>query len=65
MKQFTGLEIFGFEKKFRNNEFPNERYGQAFCNHFSIENFSELFYMEDDKLARMTAWFNFLKEDEE
>ena len=64
MKQLTAIEIFDFEKKFNNNEFPHQRYGQAFCNYFDIENHQKLFYMQDDKLARMTVWFNFLKEEE-
>ena len=65
MKQLTAEELYDFEKKFIKNEFPHQRYGQAFCNHFSIEGFSELFYMENDKLARMSAWLNFLERDEE
>lgn len=64
MKKLTGIEIFEFETKFRNNEFPHQRYGQAFLNFFDIEGFSELFYMEDDGLARFTAWFNFLSKEE-
>ena len=58
-------EILDFEQKFYTGLFPNQRYGQAFCNNFNIENFPVLFYQEDERLARVNAWFIYLEEEKE
>jgi hypothetical protein len=66
MKKLSPQEIFEFEKKFNNHEFPHQRYGQAFCNHFNIEVevFPGLFYQEDDRFARMNAWLVYMDDSE-
>lgn len=51
-------KIKEFEKKFFAGKFPNQRYGQAFCNQFNLT-CRALFYEEDYRLARIKAWLNF------
>lgn len=48
-----------FEEMWRNDKFPHQRYGQAFCNHFNIES-SYIFYSEDYRTIRTTVWLEFV-----
>lgn len=50
-------EILEFERLyFEFSIFGNQRYGQAFCNYFSVDNDDKLFYEENDEIARDIVW---------
>lgn len=63
MKKIKVDKLREFERDFFSGKFPNQRYGQAFCNHFDIKS-PEIFYEEDYKSAKMKIWFNFAEFDE-
>ena len=49
-----------FDKDWWNNKFPNQRYGQAFCNVFNITNL-ELFHVDDILKAHRIIKQSYLK----
>lgn len=53
-----------FEKEYFSGKFPNQRYGQAFCNKFNIDS-QALFYDEDMRRAKIIIWINFVKYPED
>lgn len=52
----TAEEIGFFERMYYEHQlFPHQRYGQAFCNWFSVTN-SEIFYNENEIEVREIVW---------
>lgn len=50
-------EILEFERLyFEFSIYGSQRYGQAFCNHFSVDNDDKLFYEENTTIARGIVW---------
>jgi len=46
MKTITMMANFEFQRLWHTQQFPDQRFGQAFCNHFNITD-PELFYCRD------------------
>ena len=51
-------ELQYFETDFFDGAFPNQRYGQAACNHFDLPEMisAYIFYDEDEKYCRNILW---------
>ena len=50
-------EILEFERLyFEFSIYGSQRYGQAFCNYFSVDNDNRLFYEENITTARDIVW---------
>lgn len=54
-REYTPKEMSEFTILFNKQAWPNQRFGQAFCNHFNRHD-PELFYQTDRKLAEEYIW---------
>jgi len=52
---YSPNEMNNFLHYYNSGKFPNQRLGQAFCNHFNRTD-PDLFYQEDRKLAEEYIW---------